>query len=196
MTAGTSAFGSSIQFGDNVPLPPISGASVSDKGNLNDANWTGSCLMSLTKIPIPDVFENDKVEENEAEQEAKVWDRLKAETGLNLTEKRADGIYRVPRSFSLCGWWLCWQTQKGPRVSSSDELDEMEKFKRTVMEGGGSGYQLMKYPPKPNLVLIRRCVYLPKSMCDVLVTMMNLSLLKRGSFPIFCAGNAIAMLGK
>nr|CDS34256.2 monocarboxylate transporter [Hymenolepis microstoma] len=183
-TMGTSIFGSTIQFGDNVPFP--------DKGNSTDVNWTGSCLMSLTKIPIPDVFENDKEEENEEDYEAKIWDRLKAEGGLNLTEKRADGIYRVPRYFSLCGWWLCWQTQEKHSVSSGDEA---ERFKRTVVKGGESGDQLMKYPPKPNLVLIRRCVYLPKSLCDVLVTMINLSLLKSSSFAILCAGNAIAMLG-
>ncbi|VDN97047.1 unnamed protein product [Rodentolepis nana] len=191
-TMGTSTFGSTIQFGDNVPFPLVNETSGPDKGNSTDINWTGSCLMSLTKIPIPDVFENDKEEENEVDYEAKIWDRLKAEGGLNLTEKREDGIYRVPRYFSLCGWWLCWQTQKKLSISSDDE---MERFKRTVMKGLESGDQLMKYPPKPNLVLIRRCAYLPKSMCDVLVTMINLSLLKSSSFAILCAGNAIAMLG-
>lgn len=175
---GASTFGSSIFFGDNVPLPLINEASVHEGGNPMDVNWTGSCLMSLTKIPLPDVF--DKEGEDGEDSEGKIWDGLKSKMDLNLTGKPTDGIYRVPRTLSLCGWWLCWQTQGEPDVT----LDE------------SAGKYRMKDALKPRLILIRRCVYLPKSMLDVLMTMMNLSLLKSTSFAIFCAGSAIAMLGE
>lgn len=41
-------FGSSILFGENVPLPPNVAAVPTE----DDANWTGSCLMSLTKVVL------------------------------------------------------------------------------------------------------------------------------------------------
>ncbi|EUB61997.1 Monocarboxylate transporter [Echinococcus granulosus] len=202
VTVGTSQFGSGILFGDNVPLPPINEASVPVEGAPLDANWTGSCLMSLTRIPLPDVFEVEKESVGVgggvvAEDETRVWDRLKSETGLNLADAPADGIYRVPRSHSMCGWWLCWETRrKQSSELATEEGEEMERFKRALVEDGGSSAQPTRFPQRARLVLVRRCVFLPKSMCDVLVTMMNLSLLKTKSFLIFCLASLIAVMGE
>ena len=198
-TGRTSQFGSSILFGDNVPLPPINEAGVPEDGIPADANWTGSCLMSLTKIPLPDVFETGG--EGAEDDEGKLWDRLKSETKLNLTDGPADGIYRVPRSHSLCGWWLCWETQrKHSEDVDVDEMDEMEHFKRSLLKDNKDGenakeHHLTKFTQRPHLVLIRRCMFLPKSMFDVLMTMMNLSLLKKKSFLVFCLASLIGVLG-
>ncbi|CDS42798.1 Major facilitator superfamily locus tagral substrate transporter [Echinococcus multilocularis] len=202
VTVGTSQFGSGILFGDNVPLPPINEASVPVEGAPSDANWTGSCLMSLTRIPLPDVFEVEKESAGEGggvvvEDETRVWDRLKSETGLNLADAPADGIYRVPRSHSMCGWWLCWETRrKQSSELATEEGEEMERFKRALVEDGDSSAQPTRFPQRARLVLVRRCVFLPKSMCDVLVTMMNLSLLKTKSFLIFCLASLIAVMGE
>lgn len=192
---GTSVFGSSIHFGANVPLPPINEASVPEVGVPSDANWAGSCLMSLTKIPLPDVFEEDKSNPERQrhltmteEEEARIWDRLKAEANLNLTEKPADGIYRVPRSHSLCGWWLCWKTEKR-HSEFKDSDDEMEWFKRSLLDAVKSKSK------KPKLILVRRCAHLPKSIIDVLMTMMDLSLLKSFSFSVYCLASVIAVMG-
>ncbi|VDL63687.1 unnamed protein product [Hymenolepis diminuta] len=187
---GTPVFGSSINFGDNVPLPPINEASVPENGAPTDANWTGSCMMSLTRIPLPDVFKKEKSKtELSEEEEAKLWDRLKAETDLNLVDKPADGIYHVPRSHTLCGWWLCWKTEK-KHPEDDGESDETEQFKRFLIDGDKS-----KVTKIPKLVLVRRCASLPKSMFDVLVTMMNLSLLKSFSFSMYCLASLIAVMG-
>lgn len=189
---GTSVFGSSINFGDNVPLPPINETSVPETGEPKDANWAGSCMMSLTRIPLPDVFKEVKQKrELTDEEEGKIWDRLKAEVDLNLAEKSADGIYHVPRSASLCGWWLCWRTQRKYEDDIS-ENDELEQLKRALTESSTS---IKKYK-KSKLVLVRRCATLPKSMFDVLVTMMNLTLLKSFSFAIYCLASLISAVGK
>ncbi|VDD78538.1 unnamed protein product [Mesocestoides corti] len=190
--SGTSQFGSSILFGDNVPLPPINESSVPEEGVPGDANWTGSCLMSLTKIPLPDVFENKEATSG-TDSEAYLWDRLRAETGLNLSDTPADGIYRVPRSHSLCGWWLCWKTQRTHSLDRGD-MDSVERLKRALMEDGDRAAD-KKFSRRAHLVLRRKCDFLPKSMCDVLVTMMNLSLLKSKSFLLFCLASLIAMTG-
>lgn len=188
---GTPVFGSTINFGDNVPLPPINEASVPENGAPTDANWTGSCMMSLTRIPLPDVFKEEKSKtELSEEEEAKVWDHLKAETDLNLIDKPADGIYHVPRSHTLCGWWLCWKTEK-KHPEDDEESDETEQFKRFLIDRDKS-----KVSKIPKLVLVRRCASLPKSMFDVLVTMMNLSLLKSFSFTMYCLASLIAVIGK
>lgn len=201
-TMGTSQFGSNILFGDNVPLPPINEASVPAEGAPQDANWTGSCLMSLTRIPLPDVFEAEDGGVGVGvggvvEDEAKLWDRLKSETGLNLADAPADGIYRVPRSHSMCGWWLCWETRRKHSAElAAEEEDEMERLKRSLKEDGDRSLRPMKFPQRARLVLVRRCVFLPKSMFDVLVTMMNLSLLKAKSFLIFCLSSLITVMGE
>ncbi|KAM7537692.1 hypothetical protein Aperf_G00000061570 [Anoplocephala perfoliata] len=96
----------------------IDEASVTGGDNPTDVNRTGSCLMSLTKIPLPDVC--DKEGEVGEDTEAKIWDALKSKTSLNFTQEPADGIYPVPRSLSPCGWWLCWQTQREPSITSDD----------------------------------------------------------------------------
>ncbi|KAM7537440.1 hypothetical protein Aperf_G00000061611 [Anoplocephala perfoliata] len=193
---GTAVFGSSINFGANVPLPPINEASVPEDGAPSDANWAGSCLMSLTKIPLPDVSkevdkpkpESQKRLTMTEEEEDKIWDILKAQTNLNLTEKPADGIYRVPRSHSLCGWWLCWKTEK-KHPESKDSDDEIEGFKRSLL--GADKSKLKKSKP----ILVRRCAHLPKSIIDVLMTMMDLSLLKSFSFSMYCLASIIAVMG-
>nr|CDS34258.1 monocarboxylate transporter [Hymenolepis microstoma] len=190
VSMGTSVFGSSINFGENVPLPPINEVPVLENGSPIDENWTGSCMMSLTRIPLPDVF-NEKKSKSELseEEEAKIWDRLKADTHINLSDKPADGIYHVPRSHSLCGWWLCWKTER-KQPEDDEESDEMEHFKRSLFVGDKP-----EVSRKPRLVLVRRCTSLPKSMFDVLVAMMNLSLLKSFSFAMYCLASLIAVLG-
>ncbi|VDO13980.1 unnamed protein product [Rodentolepis nana] len=190
ISMGTSVFGSSINFGDNVPLPPITEVSVLENGAPIDENWTGSCMMSLTRIPLPDVFNEEKSKSDLSdEEEAKIWDRLKVETNINLSEKPADGIYHVPRSHSLCGWWLCWKTER-TQSEDDEEGDKMEHFKRSLFVGDKD-----KMSRKPRLVLVRRCASLPKSMFDVLVAMMNLSLLKSFSFAMYCLASLIAVMG-
>ncbi|KAL5110853.1 Monocarboxylate transporter 3 [Taenia crassiceps] len=181
-TMGTSLFGSNILFGDNVPLPPI-----------NEG------------IPLPDVFEAEDGGVGAGavagaggvvEDEAKLWDQVKAETGLNLANAPADGIYRVPRSHSMCGWWLCWETRRKHSAElAAEEVDGMECLKCSLEEDGDRSLQPMKFPQRARLVLVRRCVFLPKSMFDVLMTMMNLSLLKAKSFLIFCLSSLIAVMG-
>nr|VZI45428.1 unnamed protein product [Spirometra erinaceieuropaei] len=98
--SSVSQFGSSLTFGDNIPLPTTIGAvtapglAVVTKDG-QDVNWTGSCIMTLTKIPLPDVFEEPPREEEES---AALWEKLKQDSGLLLTDTPADGIFRVPRS--------------------------------------------------------------------------------------------------
>ncbi|VDM21307.1 unnamed protein product [Hydatigera taeniaeformis] len=201
-TMGASQFGSNILFGDNVPLPPINEVSVPAEGAPLDANWTGSCLMSLTRIPLPDVFESEAKgvgtgDGGVVEDEASFWDRLRSETGLNLADAPADGIYRVPRSHSMCGWWLCWETRRKRSAElAAEEEDGMKQLKRSLKEDGDRSLQPMRFPRHARLVLVRRCMFLPKSMFDVLMTMMNLSLLKAKSFLVFCLSSLIAVMGE
>lgn len=212
-SAGTATFGSSILFGDNVPLPPISEAAlpeIDESGqpiNIGAAavadalNWTGSCIMSLTKIPLPDVFVREQEElEQEEEGGADALERLGKDTGLIVSDQAADGIYRVPKSSAMCGWWLCWRTLS--RKSSIEDLEKLEAkndvemFNKALEEGGKKG-EPFKFPQAPKLVLARKCnLGMPKSICDVLITMTNLSLLKSKSFSVFCLASLIAVTGK
>nr|VZI52428.1 unnamed protein product [Spirometra erinaceieuropaei] len=206
--SSVSQFGSSLTFGDNIPLPTTIGAvaapglAVVTKDG-QDVNWTGSCIMTLTKIPLPDVFEEPPREEEES---AALWEKLKQESGLLLTDTPADGIFRVPRSKSQCGWWLCWRTHY--YYSSDDEEDEVkeeltkEKVPlKKLPEDDRRQHRHMKVPQLPHLpekaelVLRRTCEFMPKSIWDVITTMLDFSLLKSKSLFLLCLASLIAVIG-
>ncbi|BHF65242.1 hypothetical protein SprV_0200825200 [Sparganum proliferum] len=205
--SSVSQFGSSLTFGDNIPLPTTVGAvtapglAVVTKDG-QDVNWTGSCIMTLTKIPLPDVFEAHPREEEES---AALWEKLKQDSGLLLTDTPADGIFRVPRSKTQCGWWLCWRTHY---YYSSDEEDEVEeeltKEKmplKKLPEDDQRQHRHMKVPQLPHLpekaelVLRRTCEFMPKSIWDVITTMLDFSLLKSKSLFLLCLSSLIAVIG-
>ncbi|VDL95180.1 unnamed protein product [Schistocephalus solidus] len=209
--SSVSQFGSSLTFGDHLPLPTTFGSMAATPGltvvtkDGQDANWTGSCLMSLTKIPLPDVFEapaKKEEEEEEEEENAALWEKLKQDSGLLLTDTPVDGIFRVPRSKSQCGWWLCWRTHYYYSGDEEDgDRDELMKGKmplKKLPEGQRPHKkvpQLPRLPAKAELVLRRTCEFMPKSIWDVITTMLDFSLLKSKSLFLLCLSSLIAVIG-
>lgn len=157
--------------------------------------WSSiSLCFFVIQIPLPDVF---KTSQDDDENTA-LWERLKQETGLYLTDTPADGIYRVPRTSSLCGWWLCWKTHRVSHIDSNghEETNTGEKNKLWNIEQDDKEVKKRRHRQSAKLVLQRTCTFVPKSMWDIIATMMDFSLLKNKSFAIILITSLIATMGE